>query len=181
MDNEPKDIEEARAATQKDFGDAGIAVGEKLELRRFQIVHKGEGHCLGSYIHLGGKISVLVELENEDEKLANDLAMTIEANAPLYLGLEDVPAADRERELGIAKTEVANDPKLINKPENVKATIAERKADKALSAYCFLLQDYLLDPSKKVGDVLKEKGNKIVRFVRYALGDGIQKDQSQEN
>lgn len=181
MDNEPKDIEEARAATQKDFGDAGIAVGEKLELRRFQIVHKGEGHCLGSYIHMGGKISVLVELEKEDEKLANDLAMTIAANAPLYLGLEDVPAADRERELGIAKTEVANDPKLINKPENVKATIAERKADKALSAYCFLLQDYLLDPSKKVGDVLKEKGNKIVRFVRYALGDGIQKDQSQEN
>lgn len=181
MDNEPKGIEEARAATQKDFGDAGIAVGEKLELRRFQIVHKGEGHCLGSYIHMGGKISVLIELAKEDEQLANNIAMHIAANNPLYISLADVPAADRERELGVARAEVANDPKLISKPENVKETIAERKADKALSASCLLLQEYLLEAGKKVGDVLKEHGNEVKSFVRFQVGDGIQKDPNQEN
>ncbi len=181
MENEPKDLEEAKAGTTTAFTDAALAVGEKLDLRRFAIVHRAEGEGLGSYIHMGGKISVLVHLAKEDEALANSLAMHIAANNPLYLALESVPAADRERELQIAKTEVANDPKLVSKPDNVKATIAERKVDKALSAYCLLLQDYLFEPGKKVGEVLKEKGNEVKGFVRFQVGDGISKDPNQED
>lgn len=181
MDNEPKDIEEAKAATATAFTDAALAVGEKLDFRRYAIIHKSEGEGLGSYIHMGGKISVLIELAKEDEQLANNIAMHIAANNPLYISLADVPAADRERELGVARAEVANDPKLISKPENVKETIAERKADKALSASCLLLQEYLLEAGKKVGDVLKEHGNEVKSFVRFQVGDGIQKDPSQEN
>lgn len=181
MDNEPKDIEEAREGTKTAFTDAALAVGEKLDLRRFAIVHKGEGEGLGTYIHMGGKISVLVVLEKEDKEFADQMAMHIAANAPLYNELKDVPAADRERELAIAQKEVAEDPKLANKPDAVKAQIAERKVDKSLSGGCLLLQEYLLEPGKKVADVLREKGNAVKSFIRFQVGDGIEKNPDQEN
>ncbi|MCH3909831.1 MAG: translation elongation factor Ts [Bacilli bacterium] len=179
MQNEPKDVEEAKEMTKTLFTDAAVAVGEKLDLRRFAIIKPEGNQGVGSYIHMGGKISVVVLLEKKDDEFANQLAMHIAANNPLYLALSDVPAADREREIAVAKAEVAADPKLINKPEQVKEQIVERKADKVLSVSCLYMQNYLLDDSKTVGQVLKEKGNSVVSFVRYQLGDGIAKNPAQ--
>ena len=174
LKNEPATIEEAQAGV-KDLQDAtALATGEKLVFRRYKILKKAEGQGFGTYIHRGGKIGVVVILEKEDAELANQLAMHIAANNPLYLGLEDVPAAEREREQKIAETEVANDEKLANKPEQVKAQIAQRKVDKVLSQSCLTFQKWLLDESKTVGQLLGEKGNKVVTFVRFQVGDGVE-------
>ena len=174
LKNEPATIEEAQAGV-KDLQDAtALATGEKLVFRRYKVIKKAEGQCFGTYIHMGGKIGVVVILEKEDAELANQMAMHIAANNPLYLGLEDVPAAEREREQKIAETEVANDEKLANKPEQVKAQIAQRKVDKVLSQSCLTFQKWLLDESKTVSQLLGEKGNKVVAFTRYQVGDGVE-------
>ena len=174
LKNEPATIEEAQAGV-KDLQDAtALATGEKLVFRRYKVIKKAEGQGFGTYIHMGGKIGVVVILEKEDAELANQMAMHIAANNPLYLALEDVPAAEREREQKIAETEVANDEKLANKPEQVKAQIAQRKVDKVLSQSCLTCQKWLLDESKTVGQLLGEKGNKVVTFVRFQVGDGVE-------
>ena len=174
LKNEPATIEEAQAGV-KDLQDAtALATGEKLVFRRYKVIKKAEGQGFGTYIHMGGKIGVVVILEKEDAELANQMAMHIAANNPLYLGLEDVPAAEREREQKIAETEVANDEKLANKPEQVKAQIAQRKVDKVLSQSCLTYQKWLLDESKTVSQLLGEKGNKVVAFTRYQVGDGVE-------
>ena len=174
LKNEPATIEEAQAGV-KDLQDAtALATGEKLVFRRYKVIKKAEGQGFGTYIHMGGKIGVVVILEKEDAELANQMAMHIAANNPLYLALEDVPAAEREREQKIAETEVANDEKLANKPEQVKAQIAQRKVDKVLSQSCLTFQKWLLDESKTVSQLLGEKGNKVVAFTRYQVGDGVE-------
>ena len=174
LKNEPATIEEAQAGV-KDLQDAtALATGEKLVFRRYKVIKKAEGQGFGTYIHMGGKIGVVVILEKEDAELANQMAMHIAANNPLYLGLEDVPAAEREREQKIAETEVANDEKLANKPEQVKAQIAQRKVDKVLSQSCLTFQKWLLDESKTVSQLLGEKGNKVISFTRYQVGDGVE-------
>lgn len=180
MQNEPASLEEAKTLTAQLFTDAALAVGEKLELRRFEIIHPAEGQKFASYSHMGGKIGTLVLLSKPCEALEKPLAMHIAANAPIYISLEDVPAADRARERAIAEAEVKDDPKLQGKPEAMLANIIEKKTDKALQTACLVLQDYLLDPSKKVGQVLKENGVSVVKFVRYQVGEGIVKTAEEE-
>lgn len=173
MKNEPASIEDARQATLQLHDDAALALGEKIEFRRYVILHAEEGQGLGSYIHQHGKIAVAVVLAKEDEDLAHKIAMHIAANAPEFVSLNDVPAATRDRELALAQREVADDEKLANKPQAVKDQIAVRKAEKALSQYCLLDQKYLIDPSKTIEQVLKEANNSVVRFVRYQVGEGL--------
>ena len=181
LSNDPKTLEEATELTKLDFDDAGLAVGEKLALRRFQVVAKKPNECFASYIHMAGKISVLAILDKDDESVSKPLAMHIAANNPTYINLSDVPANDRAREKAIAEQEVKDDPKLINKPDQVKAQIVERKVDKVLSSSCLALQPFLMDESKTVGQFLKEKGVNIITFVRYQVGEGIVKNPDQEN
>ena len=150
-----------------------LATGEKTEFRRMALLTKEDGQGFGTYIHQKGRISVCVLLAKEDEEFAHHLAMHIADSGAIYVNLEDVPASERERELGIAKAEVAADEKLLNKPQQVKDQIAEKKVDKALSQYCLLKQKFLLDPSKTVEQVLAEKGNKVISFVRYQVGEGL--------
>ena len=175
MSKEPASVEEARELTTGLFADATVAMGEKFDLRRFEIVKIEEGQAIGSYSHMGGKIGVLVALDKNVEELLKPLAMHIAANNPYYIDLNDVPAADRERERGIAEAEVRDDPKLTSKPDAVKAQIVERKVDKVLSKSCLALQPYLMDESKTVGQVLQENGVKVLKFIRYQVGEGIAK------
>ena len=173
LENKPASIEAAREATLEMHDTVALATGEKTEFRRFALLHKEAGQGFGTYIHQKGRIAVAVLLEKEDEEFAHHLAMHIADSGAVYVNLEDVPAAERERELGIAKAEVAADEKLINKPQQVKDTIAEKKVDKSLSQYCLVKQKFLLDPSKTVEQVLAEKGNKVISFVRFQVGEGL--------
>jgi elongation factor Ts len=181
MTNEPKDLEEAKAQNAQLLQDTALAVGEKVDFRRFAVLTPKANQIIGSYIHMGGKISVAVLLEGGDQDFANQLAMHIAANSPLYVELKDVPADERAREKAVALEEVKADPKLANKPDAVKDHIVEAKVDKVLGQSCLMLQQYLLDESKTVSQVLLEKGAKVVSFVRYQVGEGISKDASQEN
>lgn len=181
LEKQPKTLEEAKELTGKEFQDAALAVGEKLDLRRYALIEKKPEEGYGTYIHMGGKISVIAILAKPDEEIAKPIAMHIAANNPLYIELADVPASDREREKAIAVNEVKDDPKLQNKPQQVLDQIVERKVDKVLSQSCLALQPYLMDESKTVGQFLKEKANSVVSFVRFQVGEGIVKDPSQEN
>lgn len=173
--NNVKDIDAAKEATKALFTDATVSMGEKLDYRRFEVVTKAAGQGFGSYIHMGGKIATLVVLDKEDAELAKGLAMHIAANAPKYVSDKDVPAATIEHEKAIALEQAKADEKLKNKPENVLQGIVEGKVRKLLSESILSSQAYLLDPDKSVGQALKEKGINVVKFIRYAVGEGIEK------
>jgi len=179
LKNDPKNLDEAKNLIATEFNDTALAVGEKLALRRFEILEKKPEEGFASYIHMGGKISVLAIMSKDDPEIAKPLAMHIAANSPLYINLTDVPADVRAREKAIAEQEVKDDPKLISKPDQVKATIVEKKVDKVLSTSCLALQPFLMDESKTVGQWLKEKGVEVKSFVRFQVGEGIVKDPNQ--
>lgn len=177
-----KTLEEAQEATKDLFAEATIAMGEKFLLRRYTFLELKDSEAFGSYIHMGGKIAALAVLSKDLGEANRGIAMTIASAAPEYLTLADVPAADRERELAIAQKEVAEDPKLAGKPENVKAMIAQRKVDSRLGENCLEAKPYALDPDGKllVSQFLKEKGAKVVTFVRYLVGEGVDKSAQED-
>ena len=174
LKNEPKDVEEAKTLTTNLFTDATVKMGEKFDLRRFVIVHKDE-NVIGSYIHMGGKIAVAVLLDKGDEELAKDLAMHVAANNPLYLTMADVPAEAKEHEMSVQKEAAKNDEKLANKPAPVLEKILEGKINKYFAEMTLEAQPFLKDDSKTVGQLLSEKGVKVLKFVRYQVGEGIEK------
>ena len=171
------DIEAAKEATKSLFTDATVSMGEKLDYRRFEIVNKTSAQGFGAYIHMGGKIATLVVLEKDDAELAKGLAMHIAANAPKYVSESDIPADVIEHEKAIAFETAKADPKLAGKPEQMLQGIVMGKVKKVLSESILLSQAYLLDGEKSVAQVLKEKGNSVLKFVRYAVGEGIEKRQ----
>ena len=175
LQNDCADVEAAKALTTELFADATVKMGEKFDLRRFEIVNKGEGEILASYIHMGGKIAVVVKLEGGSDELAKQLAMHVAANNPSYLAMSDVPADVLEHEKNVQIEIAKQDTKLASKPEQVLAKILEGKINKHFSEQCLLAQPFLMDDSKAVEQVLKENNAKVVKFVRYAVGEGIEK------
>ena len=168
-------LEEAKEATKALFTDATVSMGEKLDYRRFEIVEKKDGEGFGAYIHMGGKIATLVVLDKEDAEFAKGLAMHIAANAPKYIAEEDIPAEVIAHEKQIALENMKEDPKMAGKPAQMLEGIANGKVKKVLAESVLGSQAYLLDGEKSVAQVAKEKGIKIVKFVRYSVGEGIEK------
>lgn len=177
LSNGSKDLETAKEVTKPLFTDATVSMGEKLDYRRFDVVAKSGSQCFGSYIHMGGKIATLVLLDKEDAELAKGLAMHIAANAPKYISEADIPQDVIEHEKAIALETAKADPKLAGKPEQMLQGIVNGKVKKVLSESILLSQSYLLDGEKSVAQVLKEKGANVAKFVRYAVGEGIEKRQ----
>ena len=174
LKEEPKDVEAAKALTTDLFADATVKMGEKFDLRRFTII-PSDGNVIGSYIHMGGKIAVAVSLSGGDDELAKQISMHIAANNPQYLAIEDVPAEVREHEMSVQKEAAKNDEKLANKPARVLEKILEGKINKYFAEMSLEAQPFLMDDSKTVGQFLKEKGVKVLKFVRYQVGEGIEK------
>lgn len=172
-----KTLEEAVSATQPLFTDATVKLGEKLSFRRFEVVEPTNEEKVYSYIHMGGKIGVLVVLSKEDAELGKGLAMSIAANNPKYVHFADIPTDLIENEKKIQIEACKNDPKLANKPEVALKKIVEGKVNKFFSESVLDEQGYILDPEKTVEQILKEKGNKVVKFIRYQVGEGIEKRQ----
>ena len=139
-----------------------------------------------SYIHMGGKIGVLIEVNCETDfvarsdafkDLVNDLALQVAASAPEYVAREDVELARIEKEKEILKNEALNE----GKPEKIIDRIVDGGINKLYGELCLLEQNFIKDPSKKVLDVVNEAvakiGEKINvrRFVRYEMGEGLEK------
>ncbi len=175
LDANPCCIDKAKELTQPLFTDATVSMGEKLDYRRFDIVNKSPDQEFGAYIHMGGKIGVLLVLDKNNPELAKGIAMHIAANNPLYIDLKDVPAEAIEHEKGIQVELMKQDPKLAGKPAEMLAQIANRKVQKVLSESTLTAQEYALDDEKTVGQVLKEANASVVKFVRYSVGEGIEK------
>lgn len=182
LDKAPATLDEAKELTQDLFTDAVVAMRENFVLRRYEILQAKDGQAFGTYKHMGGKISALVLLSKDMGEINRGLAMTVASSDPYYLTLDEVPASDRERELALAQKEVAEDPKLAAKPDNVKATIAERKVASRLGENCLDQKAYALDPDGKmsVATLCKDKGFSVIKFVRYQVGEGIAKEESAE-
>ena len=128
---------------------------------------------------MGGKIAVVVVLDKDDPELGKGLAMHVAANNPQYLAKEDIDPAVIAHETEVQMNTAKNDPKLAGKPEAMLAKIIEGKVNKYFADMLLSEQVYLMDPdqSKKVGQVLVEKGAKVLKFVRYQVGEGIEKRQ----
>lgn len=173
--NKPTDVVSATSNMTALFADATVAMGEKLSLRRFEIVNKNDNECFGTYIHMGGKIAVLVVLNKKDPELAENIAMHIAANNPTYICPHCVPKNVIEDEKKIALEAAKGDEKLMSKPQAIIEKIIEGKVNKTLSEVILHEQAYLLDDSKKVSQVLKEKDAAVIKFVRYQVGEGIEK------
>ena len=166
-------IDCCKKAVEPLFNDAVIKLGEKLDFRRYEIINTTPENGVGTYIHMGGKISVLVVLEKDNPELAKGIAMTIAASNPTYISKEDIPEDVIARETAVQLESARNDERLKGKPEAALAKIVEGKVNKALAESIAVEQEYVLDPSKKIKDVLA--GNKLVKFIRYQVGEGLEK------
>lgn len=162
----------------------GLASAKKKEGR---IAAEG---AVGSYIHMGGKVGVLVEVNcetdfvargDEFQQLVKDIAMHIAAAEPRYVTREEVPAGDLDKEREIARAQAKNDPKNANKPDQVIDKIVEGRLNKFYEEAVLLDQPFVKDPAKTVGDLITEKTAKtgerisVRRFSRYKMGEGLAK------
>ncbi len=175
ISKKPANVDEANKLLTATFADATVAMGEKLSLRRFENVNKNANETFGAYIHMGGKIATLVVINKDDKELAENLAMHIAANNPTYICPHCVPKEVIESEKKIALEAAKGDEKLMSKPQAIIDKIIEGKVHKTLSEVILHEQAFLLDDSKKVEQVLKEKGASVIKFIRYQVGEGIEK------
>lgn len=175
LKEQPADVETAKELTKELFTDATVKMGEKFDLRRFVVVEKAENQYVSTYVHMGGKIGVIVVLDKEDAELGKGLAMHVAANNPTYANKTDIEQSVIDHETAIQMEAAKTDEKLANKPAPVLAKIIEGKVNKYFAEMILSEQAYLLDDSKTVGQVLSEKKTNLVKFVRYNVGEGIEK------
>ncbi len=163
---------------------AGILKGQKVQSR---IAAEG---AVGSYIHMGGKIGVLVEVNCETDFVARsedfqhfikDIAMHICAAEPQFVRREEVPAEIIEKEKEIFTAQVKADPKNANKPDNIIEKMMQGRLDKFFTEVVLLEQPFVKDQTITVGDLVTQitakTGEKVSirRFTRYKMGEGLEK------
>ena len=146
-------------------------IGENMTIRRFERFAT-EG-LVESYIHGDGKIAVLVELSKGDSALAKDVCMQIAAAKPEYLNREEVPAEAVNKEMEILKVQAMNK----GKPAEIAEKMVQGRIGKFYSEICLLDQEFVKDPSVKVGAMVSSKGGEIARFARFEKGEGIEKKE----
>jgi elongation factor Ts len=162
----------------------GLASAKKREGR---VAAEG---AVGSYIHMGGKVGVLVEINcetdfvarsEEFQQLIKDIAMHVAAAEPRFVTREEIPAAVLDKEREIAREQAKNDPKNANKPDNLLDKIVEGRLNKFYEEAVLLDQPFVKEEKKTVGELITERvaktGEKITirRFARYKMGEGLEK------
>lgn len=146
-------------------------IGEKLSLRRAKLVSKTDAENFGAYLHMGGKIAVLVVVEGSDEGVAREVAMQAAAMRPEYLRKEDVPAEIIEKEKEILKEQAIN--------EGKQPDIAEKMVNGRIQKYykenCLIHQAFVKDGDIDVETYVKNNGGVVKSMVRYEVGEGMEK------
>ena len=146
-------------------------IGEKLSLRRFEIVSLNDGDVLGSYIHMGGRIASLVVLKGGNEEVAKDVAMQQAAMKPEYVFITDVPeevvAKEREIQKELAISE--------GKPADIAEKMVEGRIKKFYKEICLVEQAFIKDGSMSVSDYVKNNNGEIIKAIRYEVGEGMEK------
>ena len=164
---------EAQGGTVEAVINEGIAtIGEKLSLRRFEVVSKTDADAFGAYSHMGGRIGVLTLVEGStDEEAAKDVAMHIAALAPKYLDESEVPADVLEHEKKVLTEQALNE----GKPANIVEKMIVGRINKFLEEITVVKQKFVKDDSFTVEKFVASKGGKLAKFVRYEVGEGIEK------
>ncbi len=176
LNSDVKTVEEANKLThdgktiEELVVDKTATIGEKLSFRRFEILEKEDNQVFGTYSHMGGKIVALTLLD-KDEELAKDIAMQVAAMRPLYLNREDVPSDVLEKERTILKEQAENEGLDPNKID----MIVNGRINKYYEEVCLVDQGFIKENKMKVNKYVESKGSKIINFVRYEVGEGMEK------
>ena len=144
-------------------------IGEKLSFRRFEKIVKEDDEVFGTYSHMGGKIVALCVL-SKDEELAKDIAMQIAAMRPLYLNRDMVPASVLDKERNILKEQAENEGLDPNKID----MIVNGRINKYYEEVCLVDQGFIKENKMKVSKYVESKDSKIIKFVRYEVGEGME-------
>lgn len=179
LKNEPASIEEALVSemdnglkVEDHISNAVAKIGEKITLRRFEIMEKTDNDTFGAYLHMGGRIGVLLLIEGAtDAEAAKDVAMHVAAINPKYVSRDEVPAEEVERERKVLTEQALNE----GKPENIVAKMVEGRLGKYFEDVVILDQPFVKDSDQKVRDFVKSTGGTLKSFVRFAVGEGIEK------
>ena len=151
--------------------DKTATIGEKLSFRRFELVEKEDNQVFGTYSHMGGKIVTLTILEGKDEEVAKDIAMQIAAMRPLYLDKDSVPTERVEKEREILTEQAENEGLDANK----LPMIVNGRLNKFYEEVCLLDQGFVKENKMKVSKYVESKNMKVLSFVRYEVGEGMEK------
>jgi elongation factor Ts len=147
-------------------------IGENITLRRFEVV-QGAGGPLAQYVHAGNRIGVVVAMARGDAELGRDLAMHVAAQRPQYLRPADVPAAVQDAERKVIEAQTAE--QAAGKPADIARKMVDGKLRKFLSEITLVGQAFVKDPDQTVEKVLAARGGAVARFVRFEVGEGIEK------
>ena len=168
--NAPKTLDEAKELKNADgksiadlFVDATVKLGEKLDFRRFEVVEKADDEVFGPYIHMNGKIATLVVLKGGNTEVANGVALNVCSNNPTYINETDIPADVIAKE--------------TKKPAAIQDKIIAGKVNKVLFDSVLVDEPFIFDDSKTVGQYLKENNASVIKTIRFAVGEGIEKRQ----
>ena len=146
-------------------------IGEKLSLRRFEIVTKADNEEFGAYLHMGGKIATLVLAKNASSEIAKDVAMQAAAMKPMYLNIEEVPEEVVENERKVQKELAMNE----GKPAEIAEKMVEGRIKKFYKEICLVEQPFIKDGDMSVKDYVAKNGGEILKMVRYEVGEGMEK------
>ena len=161
------DIDVLKAKFEEQRANLVAKIGENINIRRVAAL---EGDVLGTYLH-GARIGVMVAATGADEELVKHIAMHIAASKPEYVKPEDVPAEVVAREHQI-QLDIAIE---SGKPREIAEKMVEGRMRKFTGEVSLTGQNFVMDPSKTVGDLLKENNADVVNFIRFEVGEGIEK------
>lgn len=150
---------------------ATATIGEKISLRRVNLVEKEDDQVFGGYVHMGGKIAVVALLNGGNSDVAKDVCMHVAAMNPKYLCKDQVDAKFLADETEVLKQETINE----GKPLAIVDKIVAGKVQKMLKGVCLVDQEFVKNPDVTVGQYAKNAGATIVKYIRLEVGEGIEK------
>ncbi|MDK6863042.1 MULTISPECIES: translation elongation factor Ts [Nosocomiicoccus] len=174
----PANLEELNASeldgqsVEEVMKSAIATIGENMNIRRFEVLTKPENGAFGEYIHMGGTIGVLSVIEGStDEAIAKDVSMHAAALNPQYAKQDEVPQEELDKEREVLRNQALEE----GKPENIVDKMVEGRMRKFLEEIVIGSQPFVKDSDKTVDQFLKENNAELVTFVRFGLGEGLEK------
>ena len=174
LDNAPASVEDVVAAMQSVTNEYVMKMGEKLSIRRYT-VYEANDTVVDTYIHMGGKIGVMVEAsKGASSEVVHDVALQIAAANSQYVTRDEVPHAEVEHEKEILKAQAMNEDS--KKPEAIIEKMLVGRINKFYKEVCLTEQVFVKNPDITIAQYLKQNGDvSVIRFTRYAMGEGLQK------
>lgn len=169
-------VETAEGTVNDLIVNATATIGEKISFRRVAVVEKADDEVFGSYMHMGGTISALAVVKG-DATVAKNIAMQVASMNPVYATEADIPADAFEHEKQLQMQMMKEDPKMAGKPEKVLENILKGKVKKHFKDQCLADQEFFLDTKKSVTQYLKEEKSEVKSFVRFQVGEGMEKKE----